>query len=681
MSNFVEKLRKKQNWVMVGMILFISAVAYLPFIHHFGYYLDDWNLIWAGMTNGPAKLVELYSIDRPFIGYVFAGMYQILGAGAFAWNLAAFVFRLAGVFSFWWLVRLIWPKKQHETMLMALLFAAYPGFLRQPNAIQYLMHIINFTFGVFSLAVSVAALKTTQSVKRIGYMALAILTGFCSVLMMEYMIGLEGIRLAVFWLLSNRESEQVWWKSWKQALWRYLPYAAMSVVFLVWRLLIFKSTRHATDVGLLMDQYITNPIYKLLYIGANLLKDFFEVIFGGWTVEPYQLISTMRLKDFLSSLILVVFVAVGIMFVFLTTRESPLEEERRDSRWTTEAIWMGTIAVLVTMLPVILSNRSVSFHNTFDRYSLPGTIGMAMFLIGTMSAWGKPLLRMWLPLLMLSTAVFTHLANGYEFQADWDAQKSLWWQTYWRVPALEDGTVLLVSMGSTGFAMEEDYEIWGPANLIYHPKEKELKIISEVLNQNTLHAMQLGRGDERTMRTIAFDRDYEQSLVLSIPSINSCMHVLDARVNPLSTSENPLVAQAANYSNTNLILSNHAENAEMPAIIFGSEPAHDWCYYYQKASLAEQNKDWNTILQLSAEVEASGERADDWSEWMPFLRAYLFTGNYQQADGLIPILKSDIYLTAQVCALSDAALKQNPSPEEKAGYQYLQTTLCGVPAE
>ncbi len=681
MSVFVTKLRKKQNWVMVGMILFISAVAYLPFIHHFGYYLDDWNLIWAGLTNGPAKLVELYSIDRPFIGYVFAGMYQLLGEGAFAWNLVAFAFRLAGVFSFWWLVRLLWPSKQHETLLMALLFAAYPGFLRQPNAIQYLMHIINFTLGVFSLAVSVAALKANLNAKRFVFMGLAILTGFCSVLMMEYMIGLEGIRLAVFWMLSNQKSEQVWWKSWKQTLWRYLPYAGMSILFLVWRLLIFKSTRVATDVGMLMNQYLNDPFYKLLSIGANLFKDFFEVIIGGWTVVPYHLISAMRLKDFLSSLVLVVFVGVGILFVFLTTRESPLDEEHRDSSWTTEAIWVGTIAVLVTMLPVILSNRSVAFYNTFDRYSLPGTIGMAMFLIGALSAWGKPLLRMWLPLVMLCTAIFTHLANGYEFQSDWDAQKSLWWQMYWRTPALEDGTVLMVSMGSTGFAMEEDYEIWGPANLIYHPQDKDLKIISEVLNQNTLHAMQLGRGDERTMRTITFDRDYEKSLVLSVPSTNSCMHVLDSRVSPLSTSENPLVAQAAEYSDANLILPSSKNKAQLPASIFGDEPAKDWCYYYQKASLAEQFEDWETILQLAADAEAAGDRADDWSEWMPFLRAYVFTGNYEKADGLIPIIKSDVYLTAQVCSLADAALKQNPSTEETAGYQYLQTHLCGIPAE
>jgi hypothetical protein len=680
-NSLLMHMRKRQIWVMTGMILFITAVAYLPFVHHFGYYQDDWNLIWAGVTNGPVKLIALYSIDRPFIGYVFAGMYQLLGRGAFAWNLAAFAFRLAGVYCFWWLVRMIWPKQNHNTMVMALIFAVYPGFLRQPNAIQYLMHIINFTLGVFSLAASVAALQCANKSVKIGWIAAAILSGFCSFLMMEYMVGLEGIRLAIFWLFSVRESTAIWWKSWKQAIWRYLPYGGMSIVFLVWRLLIFKSTRYATDVNMLMGQYLSDPFYKLLSIGSNLFKDFFEVIVGGWTVVPYQLISAMRLKDFMTGLFLVVLVGVGILFVFLTTRESPLEEEQKQSSWAIEAVWIGVIAVLVTMLPVILSNRSVAYYNTFDRYSLPGTIGMAIFIIGVLSAWGKPSVRLWLPLLLLCTAVFTHLANGYEFESKWDAQRSFWWQVYWRIPAIEDGTVLMASIGSTGFSMEEDYEIWGPANLIYHPQEKEPKLLAEVLNTNTLHAMELGSGDERFMRTITFERDYERSLLLSIPSSSSCMHVMDASVYPHATAEEPLVSMASDYSHSSLIQAAGPETGSMDALIFGDEPAHDWCYYYQKASLAEQQEDWQAILALADEANQTGERADDWSEWLPFLHAYVFTGDFDQANSLIPIIKSDQYLTSQVCTLTESALTVENAPEKIDGYQYILEALCGYPVE
>ncbi|MBI9049642.1 MAG: hypothetical protein JEZ00_09500 [Anaerolineaceae bacterium] len=681
MAPFLTDLRKRKEWIIIGMIVFISAVAYLPFIHHFGYYLDDWNLIWAGVTNGPQKLIQLYSIDRPFIGYVFAGMYSLLGEAAFGWNIAAFIFRLAGVFSFWWLVRMLWPKQKHHTMVMALLFAAYPGFLRQPNAIQYLMHIINFTFGVFSLAASVAVFQCSKRWTKIVLSAVAILCGLSSFLMMEYMVGLEGIRLAIFWILANRGNAIVWWKNWKQPLIHYIPYGLMTFVFLFWRLFIFKSTRFATDVGMLMGQYVSDPIYKLLSIASNLFKDFFEVIVGGWTVVPYQYISAMRLKDFLTTILLVFFVGIGILFVFLTTHESPLQTEPKKENWSLEAIWLGVIAVLITMLPVILSNRSVAFYNTFDRYSLPGTIGMAIFIVGVLVRWAKPALHLWMPLIMLCTAVFTHIANGYVYQNNWEAQRDFWWQTYWRIPGLQDDTVLMASIGSTGASMEEDYEIWGPANLIYHPDEKEIRILAEVLNVNTLQNMQMGRGDERFMRTITFDRDYEKSLVLSIPSTSSCMHVMDNRISPVSTSENPLVAIAGDYSKSELIDLNPVKTAGMTASIFGEEPWKSWCYYYQKASLAEQTEDWEIVVNLGDEAQALGERADDWSEWLPFLHGYLFTENFDQANGLIPIIKSDVYLTSQVCNLTEDALANAQDDVKIAGYEYLLTNLCGYTAE
>ena len=280
----------------------------------------------------------------------------------------------------------------------------------------------------------------------------------------------------------------------------------MTFVFLIWRLFIFKSTRYATDVGMLMEAYISDPFYKLMSIASNLFKDFFEVIIGGWTIEPYQYIAALRLKDFLTALMLVIFVCIGLLFVFLTTRESPIEDHHKKDNWTIEAIWLGVIAVLITMLPVILSNRSVAFYNTFDRYSLPGTIGMAIFLIAVLARWTKPALQLWLPLLMLSTAVFTHLANGYDYQNNWQAQKDFWWQVYWRIPGIQDGTVVSTSIGSTGASMEEDYEIWGPANLIYHADEEEIRIFAEVLNLGTLHNMQMMRSDERFMRTITYER-------------------------------------------------------------------------------------------------------------------------------------------------------------------------------
>jgi len=36
----------------------------------------------------------------------------------------------------------------------------------------------------------------------------------------------------------------------------------------------------------------------------------------------------------------------------------------------------------------------------------------------------------------------------------------------------------------------------------------------------------------------------------------------------------------------------------MPEDIFGKEPPHTWCYYYEKAELARQAGDWEQVAKL-----------------------------------------------------------------------------------
>ena len=58
----------------ISLLVLVSAIAYLPLIRRFGYYRDDWYLMYGGMMQGAKKFIEIYSIDRPFIGYFMAGL-------------------------------------------------------------------------------------------------------------------------------------------------------------------------------------------------------------------------------------------------------------------------------------------------------------------------------------------------------------------------------------------------------------------------------------------------------------------------------------------------------------------------------------------------------------------------------------------------------------------------------
>ena len=68
-----------------------------------------------------------------------------------------------------------------------------------------------------------------------------------------------------------------------------------------------------------------------------------------------------------------------------------------------------------------------------------------------------------------------------------------------------------------------------------------------------------------------------------------------------------------------------------PSALFGKEPPHDWCYYFEKAELARQIGDWETVAALGDEARAQGFIPGDALEWLPFIEGYVITGDYQSA--------------------------------------------------
>jgi hypothetical protein len=87
-----------------------------------------------------------------------------------------------------------------------------------------------------------------------------------------------------------------------------------------------------------------------------------------------------------------------------------------------------------------------------------------------------------------------------------------------------------------------------------------------------------------------------------------------------------------------------------PEIVFGPEPEHGWCYYYQKADLARQRGDWAEVIRLGDQASAQGLAPGDRIEWMPFLQAYAQVGDIDRLTELAPIVKADPYTTREVCS-------------------------------
>jgi len=152
------------------------------------------------------------------------------------------------------------------------------------------------------------------------------------------------------------------------------------------------------------------------------------------------------------------------------------------------------------------------------------------------------------------------------------------------------------------------------------------------------------------------------------------MHVIDGTLPVYSGSDAYLVRQVGEYSHEDRIV----PTGDFPvpsASIFGSEPNHDWCYYYQKASLARQTGDWKEIGKLYDKTISLGLDTDDKAEIIPFLEALVNLGRYDEAKTLYrKQIRGQTSVRFSICSF----LTEDPGYPPEFGYDYemVNEILC-----
>jgi len=226
-------------------------------------------------------------------------------------------------------------------------------------------------------------------------------------------------------------------------------------------------------------------------------------------------------------------------------------------------------------------------------------------------------------------SVVTHYFSADYYRDYWAYNRALWWQMSWRAPMIKEQTLIFVSM-PYGFA--EDYEIYGPANMIYYPGEG-IKLSAEVLNTSTAVFIQQGVEEGGNYsRDVYVPKNYNKALIAAFPTSKSCLHVLDGRQVELpGYTGHTIVTDVGSFSHIDQIDATH-EPVSVPTKIFGREPKHDWCYYYQAMNLARQLGDWQAVMQLADEAQEMDMHPEDFSEWMPAMEAYATMGEIKNTQ-------------------------------------------------
>jgi hypothetical protein len=675
MKQTIQKLLNNETLIAILLVFLTTVITYGLSIPKLGYYHDDWYVLWSGQARGAASLIPLFSTDRPFMGVVYSYLYRMLGDAIANWHLYALLWRFIGGLAFFWILRLLWPREKYMTTLMAVLFIVYPGFLSQPNANTKQNHLYGFGTALLSIAFMLEAMRTSRRGWRIFCYLFSILLTANYLWIYEYMIGFEGTRLIIIGYVLYQKGLRGFRKLALETLKIAWPYLLVTAAFLYWRIFLFSGSRNATDAGALAGNYLGDLRHMSVRLIVETAKDFLNTSVFAWFVMPYQLISSALYSD-LGLALLIAGLVIGLVFLYMFFYR---RQETADPQATgtpdliRDMLWLGALTVLCAVAPVILSGRNVELYYAYKSYGLHPIPGVILLITGLVLML-RPKFRTWVVLALIGISVATQVLNADNWAQYWQFQRQMWWQLTWRAPDIQDDT-LVMTYSDSGFNPEQDYEIWGPLNLIYRPgPAKTPAIQAEVLNSDTVYNVLKREVKNNKVRDIRLHRDFNNLLLLSTSPVSSCLHVIDGTLPVYSENETLLLRQVGEYSHVDRIIP-EGTSPVPPAALFESEPAHGWCYYYQKASLARQTGNWEEIGKLYDQVRKLKLGTDDKSEMIPFFEGLVNLGRVDDARSLFDQeIKGNAKMRLPLCTF----LSKDPGYSPSFGYNYqtINQILC-----
>jgi len=615
------------KYLRPALILFVVALlAYGLLILRLGFYWDDLPILWIRYQLGAKALVQYFSTNRPVWGLLYQITTRILPPVPIYWQIFALIWRWLGAVVVFALLQKVWRDDERVNLGAALLFLVYPGFNQHSTAFLFSHFFIVFFFLLFSFYCMVQANETSQRywVWTITGMIFAAL----NLWMMEYYYALELARVGI--ILAMLRSEPFNLRDrFTRALKLWLPYLIVFALAVLSRLFIFNNQIYGMG---LTGQLKSAPMETIVALLGTVRLTLRLVFKNAWfnTVD----FSEVTFFDSISASYYFVFaIAILIMLagILLVTRESKQEFRIciKDKAWM---LFAGAIATLLAGAPFWLINFTPSLNWPASRFALPFALGVSMViasLIGSIP-WEKFKIALFVALIGL--AVGKQYLNAQLYARDWSVQKDLFWQLMWRAPGIKPDTLVLLNEGPLNFYA--DNSLAAALNWIYAPDNHSDKFDYALFFPKTRLHGELPQLEPNIpihydFLAAQFDGNTSQTLVMYYDP-PKCLRVFDPEIERLNRSipETSLMRYAARLSVPDQIV-NDPTAKMLP--FYGAEPAHDFCYYFERAELARQNKDWKTVAEMGDKALSLDNHPYEPAEQFVFIEGYANMGEWDRA--------------------------------------------------
>ncbi|HLF75789.1 MAG TPA: hypothetical protein VI524_15635 [Anaerolineales bacterium] len=626
MKNLLRKIESPQSspYGVPAMLFLMAVLVYGLFFWQMGFYWDDLPISWIRYQFGAEAMRVYFSTSRPVWGELYQLTTRLLPQVPAYWQSFAIVWRWLGVVVLWMILRILWPQRRGMAIVASCLFLLYPGFNQQWVSFLSSHFFIVLFFFLFSYLLMLWSFLYPKWFWPLTL--LAVIFSGLNLWMMEYFFGLELIRPFVILFFSVQYSEanarRPVQKAILAALKRWLPYLVVFLANVFYRMFVFTNLAYE---NVLLSDLRANPVRAVLNLLREVISDLWIVFVQAWGRTLY--LPTPGAEGWLTTIFyLAVVLITGLLIVLFRARGEGMD--RRAAWW---GIGLGLVAMVVGGAPYWLAQLEVTLGFPANRFTLSFVLGASLFLAGLLELFPARA-RLVLSVALVALAAGRQALWLETFRRDWATQKNMFWQLAWRAPDLSPDTIVMMNEGALNYYA--DNSLGAALNWIYAPDNQSKQIpyaffFPKSRLGGTLAGLEPGLAVEYTFLIGGFSGSTSQMAAFYYQP-PGCLRLLDPEIDPFNRliPVDSLMRAAASLSSSAPILDQPA--ARMPEI-YGPEPSHGWCYYFEKAELARQSGDWQKIMELGDAALKSGDHPNDPVERFVFIEGYAHAGEWDRA--------------------------------------------------
>jgi hypothetical protein len=634
---------KIRNWEVPAVLLWVSLLAFGILIPWLGFYADDWPYLYTVHAFGPQGMNDFISWVRPFSAWVLVASAWLLGQSIWAYHAFILVLRWLDAVLLFWLVQKIWPGMIKQAVWISLIFAIYPAFKQQTLPFEYLPHFVALAFLFLSFIIMIEAVKGPRL--RVALFIISIILSL-GIFIIEYFAGLELLRPILLGIILYAQSPEL-----KRLLRRvvvyWIPYLLVFIGFVVWRVFILGFPSYKP--GLVYDLK-SNPLGSLVQLISTILKDLYTVTIGTW-IQVFQIPTISRSSLLYLVIVLAAFLSVGAYLWWMNKRITgqEVEDKKRQRNWSILAISTGIFSLLVAGWPIWVPKIPVTLTFAWDRATLPFMVGVSLIIPGVVNLIPWARVQIVVLAVLIALSVGSMFQNDNLFRKEFTSLKQFYWELSWRAPELKKGTVVVID--ESPFNYHVDTSLTPLLNWTYAPQSASLNLPYSVYEYHKIaskFSLEISKITSVQQSFFNFDFNGASSSILMIAyNPPGCLRVLtpqegDQLLMPAGFK------QKLGLSNINLILDDENTPVQPPTVL-GSNPAHDWCYYFEKADLAGQFGNWQEVTKIGKEVIQASLKPQYPSELVVFIEGFAHTGDWSQAHEFAKTMVKDPFFKSAVC--------------------------------